>query len=78
MARTVQVREFGGPEKMEIVDLNTLSINWYRQVGFSNLQRTYFMPNDSTHFTKRGAIELARLITTDMEKHKGALAPYLK
>lgn len=72
------MKEVAAAEKVELVDLNNLSIAWYRQVGFSNLQRTYFMPNDSTHFTKRGATELSRLITTDMKKQAGALAPYLK
>jgi hypothetical protein len=64
-------------EKVALVDLNALSIAYYRTLG-PNGAKQLFMPNESTHFVKKGAVELSRLITGDLRRQMDPIAVHLK
>jgi lysophospholipase L1-like esterase len=71
------VKEVAESEKIELVDLNGLSIAYYRKLGVNGAKQL-FMPNETTHFVKKGAVELSRLITDDLRRQNSVLSPYLK
>ena len=73
---TAAVKEVASAEKVEVVDLNSLSIALYRKLGVNGAKQL-FMPNETTHFVKKGAVELSRLITEDLRRQKSPLAAYL-
>jgi lysophospholipase L1-like esterase len=63
---------------VELVDLNTLSVEYYRNKGYDYVANQVFMPGETTHFQKTGAIALAQLIAEELRHANSALAPYLK
>ncbi|MET0340686.1 MAG: rhamnogalacturonan acetylesterase [Polyangiales bacterium] len=71
------VKEVAVAEKVEVVDLNALSIAYYRKLGVNGAKQL-FMPNETTHFVKKGAVELSRLITDDLRRQALPIATHLK
>lgn len=65
-------------EQVELVDLNTLSVEYYRSKGHDYVVNQVFMPGETTHFQKTGATALAKLIADELRRADSALAPYLK
>lgn len=71
------MKDVATSEKVEVVDLNALSIAYYRKLGVSGAKQL-FMPNETTHFVKKGAVELSRLITDDLRRQALPIAVHLK
>lgn len=65
-------------EGVELVDLNTLSVEYYRSKGYDYVANQVFMPGETTHFQKTGAIALAKLIVEELRHADSGLAPHLK
>jgi len=72
------MKETAAAEQAELVDLNTLSIAFYRSKGHDYVANQMFLVGETTHFQKQGALDLARLIASGLRDTKSALAPYLK
>lgn len=64
-------------ERLEVVDLNLRSGEYYEKVGNSFLATNIF-DGGTTHFIKAGAVEMATLIVGELKKQAGPLASYLK
>jgi lysophospholipase L1-like esterase len=71
------VKEVAAAEKVEVVDLNALSIAYYRKLGVNGAKQL-FMPSETTHFVKKGAVELSRLITDDLKRQGATIAVHIK
>lgn len=65
-------------EGVELVDLNTLSVEYYRSKGYDYVANQVFMPGETTHFQKTGAIALAKLIVEELRHADSGLAPHLE
>jgi lysophospholipase L1-like esterase len=63
---------------LECVDLNTLSVEYYKSVGYDKLTKDIFQPGGNTHFQKEGAIAMARLITEELKAIGSPLARHLR
>jgi lysophospholipase L1-like esterase len=72
------MKETAASEHVELVDLNTLSIAYYRSKGFDYVANQVFLVGETTHFQKQGAIALAQLITQALHDAPSNLTPYLK
>lgn len=65
-------------KKLECVDLNTRSIEYYRSVGYEKLTTDIFEPGGNTHFQKEGAIAMAGLVTEELRAMGSPLARHLR
>ena len=69
--------EVGRDEQVETVDLNTLSVDLYQRLGYDTVSSQLFMPAETTHFQREGAIAMARLVSEALAAAGGPLAPYV-
>jgi len=72
------MKKTANSEGVELVDLNTLSVEFYRNKGYDYVANQVFMPGETTHFQKTGASALAKLIVEELRHADSALAPLLK
>jgi lysophospholipase L1-like esterase len=59
-----------------VLDLNQASIDYYEMVGNAYLQTNIF-DTGTTHFVKAGAVEMASLVASEIDKNVPVLAQYL-
>jgi lysophospholipase L1-like esterase len=71
------MKDEASQKKVEVVDLNLRSVEYYMMVGDAYLAANIF-DGGTTHFHKQGAIEMAKLIVGELRKSAGPLAAYLK
>lgn len=64
-------------KKLEVLDLNLRSGEYYEKVGNTYLATNIF-DGGTTHFIKAGAIQMASLIVGEIKAQGGRLATYLK
>lgn len=72
------MKEVANAQSIELVDLNTMSVEFYRRTGYEALSSEIFEPGGNTHFVKKGAIEMARLVSQGLAAHGGPLGDYVK
>jgi lysophospholipase L1-like esterase len=72
------MKEAAQAKGVEVVDLNTMSVEFYKSVGYEKVSTEIFEQGGSTHFQKQGAIEMARLVSEGLAALSGGLAPYVK
>jgi lysophospholipase L1-like esterase len=72
------MREVAMAKGVALIDLNTRSLELYRTAGYETVSKRYFMPGETTHFQKQGAVELARLVSEGLAAMSGGLAAYVK
>ncbi|HKP55524.1 MAG TPA: GDSL-type esterase/lipase family protein, partial [Polyangiales bacterium] len=72
------MKQVADQKKLSLVDLNTASIEFYRSAGYDKVKNEIFMPGETTHFQKQGAIELARLVSRALAAGDSGLARYVK
>jgi lysophospholipase L1-like esterase len=63
---------------LECVDLNTRSLEFYQKAGYEEVSQNIFEPGGNTHFQKKGAIEMARLIILELDAINSPLARYIR
>jgi lysophospholipase L1-like esterase len=66
----------GTRASVQVADLNAASIAYYETVGDAYLAASIF-DGGTTHYVKAGAIKMASLIATELQKGGGALAQYV-
>ena len=70
------VRQTGAEEKVEVIDLNTMSKLFYEALGPKEAVKA-FADGDTTHHNNYGSYELARCIVQAIRESKSDLAKYL-
>jgi lysophospholipase L1-like esterase len=64
--------------KVPFLDLNTISIEHHNRIGPEKSATYNFNPDDRTHFSEKGAREIAALIIKELKTTVPELAPYFK
>jgi lysophospholipase L1-like esterase len=60
-----------------VIDLNTLSVQYYQSLGCTATTADVFAAGQSTHFTEPGAVSIAGLVTKDLTQIGSALAAHV-
>jgi lysophospholipase L1-like esterase len=60
-----------------VIDLNTLSVQYYQSLGCTATAADVFAAGQSTHFTEPGAVSIAGLVTKDLAPIGSALAAHV-
>lgn len=61
-----------------VIDLNSMSVELYRRLGYDKVKSELFEPGGNTHYVKQGAIELARLVSEGIASSGTGLARYAR
>jgi lysophospholipase L1-like esterase len=70
------MRDVGSEQNVPVVDLNDRSVELLNRIGQQAAQEIY-INGDKAHFTKKGAIQMATLITEELQRIGNPLADYL-
>jgi lysophospholipase L1-like esterase len=60
------MKQLGTEEKVNVIDLMSMSLNYYTSIGYDQTYSLYMVSangTDYTHFTEKGANQIARLVS---------------
>ena len=68
---------FGGLHE-PVIDLNTLSVQYYDSLGCAATTANVFAAGEATHFTEPGAVQIAQIVADALATIGSPLAAYVK
>lgn len=68
----------GHENKVDVIDLHAASVNLLNRLGDAGSADLSPSPSDRTHFSRKGAHVMARLIVSEIRKSVPSLKPYLR
>lgn len=75
------MKEVAEEKEVPIIDLMKSSIDYFTKIGYDKAKELFMISingTDSTHFTKQGANEMAKLVAQGVRKLPSELAKYVK
>lgn len=72
------MRKIAGEQKVPLIDLHAKSMALYSKLGPKESSFINVSPTDFTHFSERGAREIARLVAEEIPATVPGLKPWLK
>ena len=72
------MRKIAGEQKVPLIDLHAKSMALYSKLGPKESSFITISPSDFTHFSERGAREIARLVAAEIPTAVPGLKPWLK
>jgi hypothetical protein len=68
----------GAADNVPVIDLNTLSVQYYDSLGCATTTLDVFAAGQATHFTQPGAVQIAQIVANALGTIGSGLAAYAK
>jgi lysophospholipase L1-like esterase len=75
------MKQVAAENNVKLIDLTTKSLNYYTSIGYNNTYKLFMISldgSDRTHFTKQGAIQIARLVSKGVKESNLPISRYVK
>jgi len=75
------MKQVAEEKNVKLIDLMTKSLNYYNSIGYNETYKLFMVSvnnTDYTHFTEKGAQQIARLVAQGVKEANLDIAKYLK